>query len=41
MIISDKNENANFYVTKDPHCSSLLLPEKKFINTGMAHIDLK
>ena len=29
VIISDKNENANFYVTKDPHCSSLLLPEKK------------
>ncbi len=30
-IISDKNGKATFYITKDPHCSSLLKPNKKIL----------
>jgi len=30
-IISDKNGKAIFYITKDPHCSSLLKPNKKIL----------
>ena len=32
-IISNKNGKALFYVTKDPHCSSLLKPNKKILDS--------
>ena len=40
MIISDKNENANFMLLKILIVQAYYYLKKKFINTGMAHIDL-
>ena len=38
VIISNKNGRSNFYETKDPHCSSLLQPDKKiYTNWYGAH----
>lgn len=32
VALSDKNEKTNFYITKDPACSSLLMPNEKIFN---------
>ena len=31
-LVDDKSGYKNFYITKDPHCSSLLEPNKKIFN---------